>query len=498
MKIKKLLSVITAAAISASCFVGMAVSASAATTDDLTPIPTSVETISAGDYTTWTEASGLSADGYILSGSTALEISSKTVTIDSTTYKSAFHVKAAAATDLKNRQMAIKPSTDCAITIYSQYDASKATAGYRKFTVLVNGTTSYTSTPQEPGAEDDAETFTPAYNFVTFSCNANDVVIIGGDGSTDAYVSKIDFAWKGTQATDAPTEATDAPSEATDAPTEAPTAAPTEAPTPIPTAIPAEVPAENTGNTWVSTGELDRGTYVLYNDEVSAVITPFDGVNPAAAGTIGSWGDTDYTTSTCLRNATKSGILTVTPAVDDVLTLTFRRQADSGSTEATANAGKDVIVTSDGGSTKLVPVSYDTAAYDETLAYYVVQATYEVEAGTTYSIYGSGTTIQLYQIDFGTPVAPTPEPSLPEDVTITSGTTYNSVDGDAAASVFNGIVTAKGLPFNKVKATVTLNDGQTKDGTVDFTEISGLGSIEILVVVNKAADDILSVVLSVE
>lgn len=125
MKMKKLLSLLTAAALSATCAVGFATGASAATVDDLVPISTSMTYWFDNATSNGTEkvaANTLFGGGYFFTSTGNDKSNAKgSVTVDGVKHLNSLRIK--------NTQdkLVFKTAKDCDITLYTQSHGSRGT-----------------------------------------------------------------------------------------------------------------------------------------------------------------------------------------------------------------------------------------------------------------------------------------------------------------------------------------------------------------------------------
>jgi hypothetical protein len=229
---------------------------------------------------------------------------------------------------------------------------------------------------------------------------------------------------------------------------------------------------------WVSEGAVTAGQALV--DENSITITSnFD----AAANMGFRYNTKAYSSSTNIRIdkasfTEKSGstYLIVEPKTSGDLTLTYRRQEGDVATDSYVAAdGKDIHLTTSNtsDSTKVAPTSFNVSGEVASVsdasatAYRTVRATYALEAGTTYYISARGTTIALAEIDFlQDPVDP--EGELP---TVTygadNGKLYNDNTDTPAAKAYTATVNTGSFTLNNVYWYVTVDGRVNPESTAD-------------------------------
>ena len=101
----------------------------------------------------------------------------------------------------------------------------------------------------------------------------------------------------------------------------------------------------------------------------------------------------------------------ITAIKNATITLYYRRQADSNSSDYTNDNDKDILMVNQSAPTTKVAGDAETFSSSPKEGYGYVTKTYTLAAGQTYTLYATGTTVQLYGISCQEKVIDTPTPS---------------------------------------------------------------------------------------
>ena len=201
MKMKKMLSLLTAASLSASCFAGMAMTARAATIDDLVTISSNATFIAQNEVSAALSKDTLSWNSKLLTlnGENSYNTSKGYSVYNGEQVQNLLQLK-------QGRNMAVKVSGPCTIDVYHDDNSSR---------VVQAGSTNKGTDYEVSQAVYLNETTTKNYDIDTVTVPNAGVVYLGASG--DVYVAAIDIKMSASGATTAPTTAPEA------TPTTAPT-----------------------------------------------------------------------------------------------------------------------------------------------------------------------------------------------------------------------------------------------------------------------------------